>query len=197
MTVPSALTLLVKIFPDPLEQARAIALFGGCGGVANSEGPCILLFMTRLMVSLVLGLLIGAMFVQWASYHWVFWFVAILAVPVALACVYIIPPQIAKTSTEPEAAKWKSLDLVGVSILTGMNVKSYPCSHPSPALIVGLILFIFALTSGSTHGWASVMVLVPLVISISMVVAFFYWETRIPVEQAAMYVIGNARDTNQ
>ncbi|KAG1744988.1 major facilitator superfamily domain-containing protein [Suillus paluster] len=154
MTIPSALTLLVKIFPDPLEQARAIGLFGGCGCVAN-----------------VLGLLIGAMFVEWASYHWVFWFVAFVAVPVALACVFIIPPQIAETTDNLEhaEAKWKCLDLVGVSILT-----------------VALILFIFAVTSGSTDGWASAIVLVPLIISLSMVVGFFYWETLMPVEKAAI-----------
>ncbi|KAG1748162.1 major facilitator superfamily domain-containing protein [Suillus lakei] len=154
MTIPSALTLLVNVFPDPLEQARAIGLFGGCGCVAN-----------------VLGLMIGAMFVEWASYHWVFWFVAIVAVPVALACVFIIPPEISKTTDnlEPAAAKWKSLDLLGVSILT-----------------VALILFIFAVTSGSTDGWASAIVLVPLIVSILMVVGFFYWETLIPVDKAAI-----------
>ncbi|KAG1782220.1 major facilitator superfamily domain-containing protein [Suillus placidus] len=154
MTIPSALTLLVNVFPDPLEQARAIGLFGGCGCVAN-----------------VLGLMIGAMFVEWASYHWVFWFVAIVAVPVALACVFIIPPEISKTTDnlEPAAAKWKSLDTLGVSILT-----------------VALILFIFAVTSGSTDGWASTIVLVPLIISILMVIGFFYWETLIPVDQAAI-----------
>ncbi|KAG1718127.1 major facilitator superfamily domain-containing protein [Suillus paluster] len=154
MTIPSALTLLVKVFPDPLEQARAIGVFGGCGSVAN-----------------VLGLLIGAMFVEWASYHWVFWFVTFVAVPVALGCVFIIPPQIAETidTLEPTEAKWKSLDLVGVSILT-----------------VALILFIFAVTSGSTDGWASAIVLVPLIISLSMVVGFFYWETLMPVEKAAI-----------
>ncbi|OJA11344.1 hypothetical protein AZE42_04924 [Rhizopogon vesiculosus] len=149
-----SLSLLVNIFPDPLQQARAIGIFGGCGAIAN-----------------ILGLLIGGMFVEWASYHWVFWFVAIIAVPVSLACVFMIPPRFTKTTNSPEreAAKWKSLDLVGVSILT-----------------VALILFIFAVTSGSTDGWASAMVLIPLVISISMVIAFFYWETRIPVEQAAI-----------
>ncbi|KAG1880742.1 major facilitator superfamily domain-containing protein [Suillus subluteus] len=154
MTIPSALTLLVNVFPEPLEQARAIGLFGGCGSVAN-----------------VLGLVIGAMFVEWASYHWVFWFVAIVAVPVALACVFIIPPEISKTTDnlEPAAAKWKSLDLIGVSILT-----------------VALILFIFAVTSGSTDGWASAIVLVPLIISILMVIGFFYWETLIPVDKAAI-----------
>jgi MFS family permease len=36
MTIPSALTLLVNAFPDPHQQARAISMFGGCGGVASS-----------------------------------------------------------------------------------------------------------------------------------------------------------------
>ncbi|KAJ8592752.1 MFS general substrate transporter [Rhizopogon salebrosus TDB-379] len=154
MTIPSALTLLVNAFPDPHQQARAISMFGGCGGVAS-----------------IFGLLFGAVLIEWASYHWVFWVAAIVAVPVAVACVFIIPPQIAKTaeSLEPEAAKWKSLDLVGVSVLT-----------------VALILFIFAVTSGSTDGWASAMVLAPLVISISMVIAFCYWETLLPAEKAAI-----------
>ncbi|KAG2048631.1 MFS general substrate transporter [Suillus hirtellus] len=154
MTIPSALTLLVNVFPDPLEQARAIGLFGGCGCVAN-----------------VLGLMIGAMFVEWTSYHFVFWFVTIVATPAALACVFVIPPEISKTkgNLEPAAAKWKSLDLLGITILTA-----------------ALILFIFAVTSGSTDGWASVMVLVPLIISIVMVIGFFCWETIIPVETAAI-----------
>ncbi|KAG1796351.1 major facilitator superfamily domain-containing protein [Suillus plorans] len=154
MTIPSALTLLVNVFPEPLEQARAIGIFGGCGGVAN-----------------VLGLIIGAMLVQWTSYHWAFWFIAIVAVPAALACVFIIPPEISNTKNnlEPGAAKWKSLDLLGVTILT-----------------VALILFIFAVTSGSTDGWASAEVLVPLIISILMVITFFYWETRIHVDKAAI-----------
>ncbi|KAG2068126.1 MFS general substrate transporter [Suillus decipiens] len=154
MTIPSALTLLVNVFPDPLEQARAIGVFGGCGAAAN-----------------VIGLTIGAILVQWASYHWVFWFVAIVAVPAALACVIVIPPEVSNTkdNIEPAAAKWKSLDILGVSILT-----------------IALILFIFAVTSGSTDGWASVIVLVPLIISILMVIGFFYWETLIPVDRAAI-----------
>ncbi|KAH7923213.1 MFS general substrate transporter [Leucogyrophana mollusca] len=153
MTIPSALTLLVNVFPDPLEQARAIGVFGGCGAVAN-----------------VLGLLIGAFFVQFASYHWVFWFVALVAAPVALACVFVIPPQAENIDDlEPSIAKWKRLDLIGVSTLT-----------------VALILFIFAVTSGSTDGWATATVLVPLMISILLVIGFFYWETVVPVNKAAI-----------
>jgi hypothetical protein len=39
MTIPSALKLLVKVFPDPLAQAQAVGFFAGCGAVANSEHP--------------------------------------------------------------------------------------------------------------------------------------------------------------
>ncbi|KAG2113223.1 major facilitator superfamily domain-containing protein [Suillus clintonianus] len=154
MTIPSALKLLVKVFPDPLEQARAVGFFAGCGAVANMG-----------------GVLVGAIFVQWASYHWVFWFVTCVASPVALVCFFIIPSQIGETvgSFDPEKAKWKTLDLVGIVILT-----------------VAFILFIFAVTSGSTVGWKSPMVLVLLIVSILMVVGFFYWETLLPVNEAAI-----------
>jgi MFS family permease len=39
-TIPSALTLLVNVFPEPDEQALAIGVFGGTGAVANSECSC-------------------------------------------------------------------------------------------------------------------------------------------------------------
>ncbi|KIJ09575.1 hypothetical protein PAXINDRAFT_17334 [Paxillus involutus ATCC 200175] len=154
MTIPSGLALLVNVFPDPLHQAQALGVYGGCAAVAN-----------------VLGFLIGAMFVQWTSFHWVFWFVGIIAIPVALASLFIIPPEIAKSADNPNAriAKWKRLDLIGVSILT-----------------VAIILFIFALTSGSADGWATAEVLVPLIMSVLMIAGFFYWETVIPVDKAAI-----------
>ncbi|EKM58356.1 uncharacterized protein PHACADRAFT_89746, partial [Phanerochaete carnosa HHB-10118-sp] len=37
MTIPSALTLLVGIFPEPHEQARVIGAFGGSDGVGNGK----------------------------------------------------------------------------------------------------------------------------------------------------------------
>ncbi|KAI0667392.1 MFS general substrate transporter [Trametes maxima] len=153
MTIPSALTLLVNVFTEPTEQARAIGVFGGCGAIGN-----------------VLGLIIGAIFVQYASWNWVFWFVALVALPIAALCVFLIPAQ------EPlddvvgrREARWKSLDMIGVSILTA-----------------ALVLFIFAITSGTTSGWGSAGVLAPLVISVVMVVAFFYYETTIPADKAAI-----------
>lgn len=140
----------------------------------------------------VLGLFIGAVLVQYASYHWVFWFGAIIAIPVALACLFIIPPGIAKSKNRSDgrSAKWESLDVIGVSILTGVPhlrgmVIAYSVDKTPPA---ALILFIYAVTSGSTDGWATAGVLAPLIISILLTVGFFYWETLIPIDRAAMYV---------
>lgn len=70
----------------------------------------------------MLGLIIGAIFVEFASWRWVFWFVALVAIPVALSCVLLIPAAASQSedlSLEPQVSKWKSLDLGGVSILTG------------------------------------------------------------------------------
>ncbi|KAG6334818.1 hypothetical protein ID866_4270 [Astraeus odoratus] len=154
MTIPSALTLLVKAFPDPLAQARAIGVFGGCGALAN-----------------ILGVLIGAVFVQWASYHWTFWFTGIIAVSVGMSSLFVIPPHITRAPEHRKSriAKLKSLDIIGVSILT-----------------VAMILFIFAITSGSTEGWADQTVLSTLITSIVLMIGFFYWETLLPVEKVAI-----------
>ncbi|KAI0699480.1 MFS general substrate transporter [Cerioporus squamosus] len=152
MTIPSALALLVNIFTEPSEQARAIGIFVGCGGVGSA-----------------LGLIISAIFVQFASWSWVFWFGAIVCMPIAGLCVFLIPKQEPRVNDTGGGAKWKSLDLPGVSILT-----------------VALVLFIFAVTSGTTSGWSSAGVLAPLIISLFMVVGFFYYETTVPKDRAAI-----------
>ncbi|KAI0704966.1 major facilitator superfamily-domain-containing protein [Cytidiella melzeri] len=154
MTIPSALSLIVEVFPEPKQQARAIAAFGGCGAVG-----------------IVLGLIIGAVFVEWATWPWVFWFMAIMAFFVAAIALVSVPtPQKKERLAGSGTAKWKYLDLGGVSILTS-----------------ALILFIFAVTEGgSSTGWGSAAVIAPLVISILMIIAFLFYETRISEEHAAI-----------
>ena len=56
----------------------------------------------------------------------------------------------------------------------------------SPSPTVALILFIFAVTSGTTSGWGSAGVLAPLIIAVLLVFGFFYFETRIPADRAAI-----------
>jgi MFS family permease len=42
LTIPSALNLIVQLFPEPQEQGRAIAMFGASGAIGNGA-----LFGTR------------------------------------------------------------------------------------------------------------------------------------------------------
>jgi MFS family permease len=37
LTIPSALSMIVALFPDQRSQGRAIAIFGGAGAVGNGE----------------------------------------------------------------------------------------------------------------------------------------------------------------
>ena len=151
-------------------------------------------FAKRIIPCTVLGVFIGAVLVQYASYHWVFWFVAIVAISVALGCLFIIPREVVQSKDGPQAnmrsAKLKSLDPIGISILTGVprlqGILTAQSANLAPS--VALILFIYAVTSGSADGWATAGVLTPLIISILLIVGFFYWETLIPSEKAAMYV---------
>ena len=54
-----------------------------------------------------------------------------------------------------------------------------------------MILFIFAVTSGSIQGWATAYVLAPLIISVLLLIAFFVWEAHIDEADAAMYVLSS------
>ena len=68
--------------------------------------------------SAVLGLVIGAVFVQFASWNWIFWLVTIICAPVVGITIFLIPNQETKESKN-ERTRWKDLDIIGVSILAG------------------------------------------------------------------------------
>jgi hypothetical protein len=95
LTIPSALSLIVQLFPEPASQARAIALFGSAGAIGN-----------------VLGILIGAVLVQYAGWAWIFWFVAIVGVGIAVISLILIP------HVKREKGKNVKFDVPGVSLLT-------------------------------------------------------------------------------
>ena len=72
----------------------------------------------------VFGTMISAVFVEFATYRWIFWFTTVIAVPAALFCVVLIPSQEKRRVPDVDAVKarlanLRRLDLVGVSVLTG------------------------------------------------------------------------------
>ncbi|PPQ70822.1 hypothetical protein CVT24_001039 [Panaeolus cyanescens] len=152
LTIPSAQHLIVHMYPDPAEQARAIALFGAMGAVGS-----------------VFGLIIGALFVSFVSWPWVFYFSAIVSLVIAGGITVLVPNRQAGPSKESAVSKLQRLDVLGVGLFA-----------------VSLILFIFALTSGSIVGWGSAQVIAPLVISVIVMIAFFGWEAYTPETRAAL-----------
>lgn len=155
LTIPSAQHLIVHMFPDPASQAKALSTFASFGGTG-----------------LVLGLFIGAVLVEFASWPWIFYFGAITCGSVTILILLLVPNLRQHRSKKTQADKklrLKRLDLPGITLFT-----------------VGLLLFIFAVTSGSSTGWGSAQVIAPLVLSVILVSGFVIWEAYIPEEDAAL-----------
>ena len=116
-------------------------------------------------------MLLGAIFLQIASWHWIFWFAALVCVPLAAVCCVLIPNSVTPVETLEVTGlkKLARLDVTGVSVLT-----------------IALVLLIFSLTTGSSTGWATPEVLVPLLVAILLIGFFFYYESVIPADTAAV-----------
>lgn len=151
LTIPSALRLVVLLFPEPSSQARAIAGFSCSVAVGN-----------------LLGLVLGAVFVQLASYRWIFYFEAMISLPIALLCMFLVPSGLDMGVGHIRQSK-RNLDWVGIALLT-----------------TALLLFVLGLTSASSSGWRSVIVILPLCLVPVIAVVFVLWERRIPSQNAAI-----------
>ncbi|KAJ7165802.1 major facilitator superfamily domain-containing protein [Mycena filopes] len=141
LTIPSALHLIVHMYPDPITQAKAVTAFGGMGAIG-----------------IVLGLIIGALFVSYASWPWVFYFSALVSAIIGFSTLVLVPNLQRTAASESKAEKilrFRRLDLGGVLMFTAAS-----------------ILFIFSITSGSIDGWTSAKVLAPLILSIFLLISF-------------------------
>lgn len=191
LVIPSALALLVTLFPNPLERAHVIGIFSGSRALGICEYSIHCFDQRAFICTTVTGLLVGALILQFAHWPWIFWLVALVTLPMAAICMLLIPGTMeAEEGSMPHRQKWRRFDHFGVSILTGAFVRAIIASKDflirDALFLVGMILFIFAVTSGSISGWGSAFALAPLLISLAMVVGFFFYETRIPAEVAAV-----------
>ncbi|KAH8829092.1 MFS general substrate transporter [Flagelloscypha sp. PMI_526] len=137
MTIPSALTLIVRIFPEPGEQGRAITLFGLTASIGG-----------------VSGLTIGALFTQFVSWRWVFWISTIIAAPTSIIGVMMIPKQYVAGSDLKIGARIKNMDLPGVGVLTVsiilfiLALTESSTSGWSSAIVIAPLIISIALIAG-------------------------------------------------
>ncbi|KAG6864100.1 hypothetical protein C0991_012480 [Blastosporella zonata] len=102
LTVPSALYLIIHLFPNPASQSKAVALFAASAALGN-----------------VIGLIIGALIVSFSSWPWVFYTFAIIGGVLVIVVTLLSPsPRRAHVSALDKARRFKRLDLTGVFLLT-------------------------------------------------------------------------------
>jgi len=145
--------MIVQMFPNPQSQSNAVGVFTTLGGLGN-----------------IFGLIIGALFVSFATWPWIFYFIAILAFTESIL-VYLLCRNVrrVKGATIGHLETLRRLDIFGITCFTA-----------------SIILFIFAVTFGSAKGWASAGTIVSLILSIVMMVAFLLYEAHIPIAIAVI-----------
>jgi EmrB/QacA subfamily drug resistance transporter len=136
----SAVTLgmIVTMFPEPRDQAKAIGVYGF---VASAGGS--------------LGLLVGGVLTDAISWHWIFF----VNVPIGIVTGILALRLVEST---PGIGLREGADLPGAVLVTG-----------------GLMLAVYTILGVEDHGWASARTLLLAAVSIGLVAAFVYRQSRI------------------
>jgi len=150
LLVPSSLALVIANFRGAA-QAKAIGQWTAWTSAAFIAGP-----------------LLGGLFVDYASWRWVF---AINLIPIALTLVLL-----SRLAVKDERAADRRIDYLGAVLC-----------------VVGLGGIVFALIEQSNLGWGNPLVLVPLVVGVLAFAAFLWWQGRAP---APMLPLGLFRVRN-
>src|SRR5579862_670158 len=132
---PTALALIQSTFPEGRERARAMGVYAAMSGAGGS-----------------LGLLLGGILTDVASWRWVLF----VNVPIGAAVALGAPRVLATTPTRPGR-----LDLPGaLSVTVGMSSLVYGLSH------------------AATSGWSNGVTVGALVVAVTLLATFIAVETR-------------------
>ncbi|KAG6831379.1 hypothetical protein H0H92_010981 [Tricholoma furcatifolium] len=121
MTIPSAITMIVLLFPNRGEQDMALGLFAGFGAIGNMG-----------------GLVIGGVISEKIGWKWCFWIMAMVIIP--------IPPRSRSSSDVYKNMDWRGLFLITactllfVFAITEGNVKGWSSKEVLPPLIISILL---------------------------------------------------------
>ena len=121
--------------------------------------------------------------VQVATWRWVLWIVPMITFPLSIISIFLIPGAESKTTDNDK----RRMDFPGVFLLTGNYRVIENCSNDGMTIIIAsIILLIFSFSQAPSIGWGTAEVLAPLIISILGLVLFFFWQTRLDINQAVI-----------
>jgi len=106
LNIPSAMQIIVRMFPTPHVQSKAVAAFAGSAALGN-----------------VSGLIIGAALVSFASWPAVFYFITVICFLMGALVTFLLPfSRNHDNNTGSRLETLKKVDVVGVSLLTAALV---------------------------------------------------------------------------
>ncbi|WP_026303096.1 MFS transporter [Jongsikchunia kroppenstedtii] len=136
LLAPAALSLLATTFVNPAERAKAFGIFGAIAGGGGG-----------------LGLLLGGMLTDWASWRWTL-FVNLFIAAIALVGVLTLVAH-QKATSRPK------LDLPGTVAIT-----------------LGLSAIVFGFSRAETSGWSAGVTIGSLIVGVLLVAGFGLWQQR-------------------
>jgi EmrB/QacA subfamily drug resistance transporter len=133
---PAALSLLTVAFTEPKERARAFAVYGGIAGGGAA-----------------IGLILGGLLTEFASWRWTLLINVPIAVAAALAAFRYV--------SESRASANHGYDLPGAATVTG-----------------GLLALVYGFTKAGTDGWSAPTTVTLFAVAAVLLVAFVAIEQR-------------------
>jgi EmrB/QacA subfamily drug resistance transporter len=134
---PAALSLLSTTFTEPAERGKAFGIFGAISGAGGA-----------------VGLLLGGVLTEYASWRWCLYVNLIFAVAAGVGAVL-------RLADEPITTRAR-LDIPGVLTSVG-----------------GLVGLVYGLGKAETDGWTAAATLGPIVAGVVLLVAFVFIELRV------------------
>ncbi|HET6547262.1 MAG TPA: MFS transporter, partial [Solirubrobacter sp.] len=136
LLAPASLALLATTFTDPKERGKAFGIFGAIAGGGSA-----------------VGLLLGGVLTEVASWRWCLYVNLLFAIPAALAATRLLVNQ-------PQANR-PPLDLPGTLTATG-----------------GLFALVYGFSNSETNSWGHPVTIIMLVASAALLLAFAFIESR-------------------
>lgn len=153
LLAPAAMAILSVTFTDDKERSKAFGIFGAIAGVGAG-----------------IGLLLGGILTDLASWRWCLYVNIVFAVPAAAAAFYMIRSH----SHGAAGGHSGSHDIVGAVTAT-----------------LGLFALVFGVSRAETEGWDSTVTLCSLVAAAVLLILFVVIETRVEQPLLPLRVVLN------
>lgn len=150
LMAPAALAILTITFPRGRERNTAFAVFGAIAGMGAA-----------------IGLLLGGVLTEYASWRWCLLVNVPIVIVVALAAAFLLQESKAHGDTK--------LDILGTVLV-----------------VLGLASLVYGFTKAE-EGWDRVDVWLFLAASVVLLVAFFVWQSRAPHPMLPLRILNRTR----